>query len=106
MSSVEHILAPAPILRKDDLVILDNLSCHKSKTTQRLIEARGARLIFLPPYSPDLSPIEQAFAKLKAVLRRLRAQTLDALIQAIGKALATISPHHSMHSAFSPTAAS
>ncbi len=87
---VEHILAP--ILRKDDLVILDNLSCHKSKTTQRLIEARGARLIFLPPYSPDLSPIEQAFAKLKAVLRRLRAQTLDALIQAIGKALATISP--------------
>ncbi len=87
---VEHILAPS--LHKDDLVILDNLSCHKSKTTRRLIEARGARLIFLPPYSPDLSPIEQAFAKLKTVLRRLRAQTLITLIEATAQALAAVSP--------------
>lgn len=87
---VEHVLAPS--LHKDDIVLLDNLSCHKSTTTRRLIEARGAHLIFLPPYSPDLSPIEQAFAKLKAVLRRLRAQTLDTLVEAIAQALATISP--------------
>ena len=64
---------------------------HKSKTTRQLIEARGACLIFLPPYSPDLCPIEQAFAKLKAVLRRLRAQTLDALIEDIGQAVAEVS---------------
>jgi transposase len=86
---VEHVLASN--LAKGDIVILDNLSCHKSKTTRRLIEARGARLILLPPYSPDLSPIEQAFAKIKSVLRRLRAQTLDALIDAIGQALAQVS---------------
>lgn len=82
----------APTLQPGDIVILDNLSCHKSKTTQRLIHARGASLLFLPPYSPDFSPIENAFAKLKAFLRRQRAQTLDALMDAFRRALDTISP--------------
>lgn len=87
---VEQVLAPS--LRPGDIVIVDNLICHHAKTVQRLIEARGARLIFLPAYSPDLSPIEKAFAKLKNHLRRLRPPTLDALINAIALALPTISP--------------
>lgn len=82
----------APILRPGDIVVMDNLSCHKTETVRQLIQAHGATLLFLPPYSPDLSPIEQAFSKLKQALRRRRALTFDALLDAIAAALQTVSP--------------
>lgn len=87
---VQQILVPT--LRVGDVVIVDNLSCHKTEPVRQAIEQAGARLLFLPAYSPDFSPIEQAFSKLKAFLRRTRAQTLDTLIDAIGLALDTILP--------------
>ena len=65
-------------------MILDNLSAHKSPTSQALLKAQGNWLLFLPPYSPDLNPIEMAFSKLKAHLRRLKARTLDDLWRAVG----------------------
>lgn len=64
---VEHFLAPA--LKEGQIVVLDNLNAHKGERVRRLVEARGARLVFLPSYSPDFSPIEEAFSKLKALLR-------------------------------------
>jgi transposase len=82
----------APTLRPGDIVLLDNLSCHKTQTVRYLIEARGASLLFLPSYSPDFSPIEQAFSKLKQALRRSKALTFDTLLDAIVLALQTISP--------------
>ena len=85
----------APNLRPGQLVILDNLSVHKAVAIQALIAARGCELRFLPAYSPDLTPIEQAFSKLKAHLRRLRrlaARTCPALLEALATALATITP--------------
>jgi transposase len=75
----------APILQKGDIVIMDNLSAHKSQRAEKAIRDRGAWILFLPPYSPDLNPIEMAFAKLKACLRATAARTLDALWQAIGQ---------------------
>lgn len=87
---VEHILCPT--LEPGDIVILDNLSPHHAQRVETLIQARGAKLLFLPAYSPDLSPIENAFAKIKQALRRLRAQTLDTLIEAIDQALQSITP--------------
>jgi transposase len=75
----------APILQKGDIVIMDNLSAHKSQRAEKAIGDRGAWILFLPPYSPDLNPIEMAFAKLKACLRATAARTLDALWQAIGQ---------------------
>ena len=86
---VRHVLLPT--LQAGDIVILDNLGVHKAKRVQRLLRAHGVQLLFLPAYSPDLSPIENAFAKLKACLRRVRAQTVDTLIQAIAQALDSIS---------------
>lgn len=82
----------APTLRPGDIVLMDNLSCHKTETVRHLIQARGASLLFLPAYSPDFSPIEQAFSKLKQALRRRKALTFDALLDAIVDALHTISP--------------
>jgi transposase len=75
----------APTLQKGDIVIMDNLPAHKSQRAERAIRDRGAWILFLPPYSPDLNPIEMAFAKLKACLRATAARTLDALWQAIGQ---------------------
>jgi len=86
---VEQVLCP--ILAPGAIVILDNLAAHKSDTTRQLIEATGARLLFLPAYSPDLSPIEHAFSKIKQALRRAKAQTVDALIDAIALALDGVS---------------
>ena len=77
----------APILRTGDIVVMDNLSSHKRASVREVIEANGARLLCLPPYSPDFNPIEQAFAKLKALLRKAAARTLDALEAAIAAAL-------------------
>jgi transposase len=85
---VQHILAPT--LQPGDIVVMDNLRCHKSEAVRQSIEARGAYLLFLPSYSPDFSPIEYAFSKLKAGLRRLRALTFEALLDAIAQALQSI----------------
>ena len=74
----------APTLQKGDVVILDNLSSHKSPKAAAILKQRGAWFLFLPPYSPDLNPIEMAFAKLKAHLRRIGARTIDTLWKAIG----------------------
>ena len=74
----------APTLSPGDVVILDNLSVHKSAKAEAALRARGAWMLFLPQYSPDLNPIEMAFAKLKAHLRKAAARTFDALINAIG----------------------
>ena len=76
-----------PTLKPDDIVIADNLSSHKVAGVQAWIEATGARLVYLPPYSPDLNPIEQAFSKLKALLRKAMARSFDALWQSIGNIL-------------------
>jgi transposase len=87
---VERCLAPA--LRPGDVVLLDNLSCHKTAEVARLIAAVGAEVRFLPAYSPDLNPIERLFSQLKAALRKAKARTVDALIAAIGEALRAIRP--------------
>jgi transposase len=74
----------APTLRRGDMVILDNLSSHKSPKAAAILKARGAWFLFLPPYSPDLNLIEMAFAKLKTHLRKAKARTIDALWKAVG----------------------
>ncbi len=86
---IEQILAPS--LQPGQMVIMDNLSIHKGKKVRQLIEARGCQLLFLPAYSPDLSPIEEAFSKVKAVLRRIGARTREALQEALEYALTTVS---------------
>jgi transposase len=80
----------APTLRPGDIVVMDNLPAHKITGIRQEIEAAGARLLYLPPYSPDLNPIELAFAKLKTHLRHAATRTADALLAAIGDALRTI----------------
>lgn len=79
--------ALVPTLSEDDIVIMDNLSSHKVVGVREAIEAVGATPLYLPPYSPDLNPIEQVFAKLKAILRKIAARTIDDLWRAIGAAL-------------------
>jgi transposase len=74
-----------PTLQEGDIVILDNLPAHKSPAAEQAIRERGAWLLFLPPYSPDLNPIEMAFAKLKALLRAMAMRTIDQLWKAIGQ---------------------
>jgi transposase len=83
---VEKVLLPT--LRPGDIVIMDNLGSHKSKIVRRLIRSVGAKLLFLPKYSPDLNPIEQVFAKLKHLLRKAAARTVEAVCAAIGELLA------------------
>jgi hypothetical protein len=85
---VAQVLVPA--LRPGQTVVLDNLSVHKGARARALVEAAGCRLLFLPPYSPDLNPIELAFAKLKRELRRAEARTFDAPVAATGEAMATV----------------
>ncbi len=83
---VERVLAPS--LRPGQVVVLDNLGAHKGERVREFIEERGCELLFLPPYSPDFSPIEEAFSKLKALLvRKAAARTREALVEAIGRAL-------------------
>jgi transposase len=82
----------APTLQPGDIVILDNLPVHKSAAAEAAIHAKGAWLLFLPPYSPDLNPIEMAFAKLKALLRARAVRTIDALWRAIGQICDLFSP--------------
>jgi len=87
---VEKVLAPS--LSPGDWVILDNLAAHKGDRVRALVEARGARLVFLPPYSPDLNPIEMAFAKLKALLRKAAERNVAALWDRIGELLDAFTP--------------
>lgn len=82
---IEQFLVPA--LRPGDVVIIDNLGSHKGKAVRQAIRAAGAKLFFLPPYSPDLNPIEQVFAKLKTLLRKAAERTVDATWQRIGALL-------------------
>lgn len=91
---VRQVLAPS--LRPGDIVIMDNLSAHKDEAALRLIEEAGASVEFLPPYSPDLNPIEKMWSKVKAVLRQLKARTQQDLEQAIGQALATVTPQDAL----------
>ncbi len=88
--SIEQILAPS--LEPGQIVVMDNLSSHSSPKAEQAIQARGCQLLFLPAYSPDLSPIEEAFSKLKAFLRRVGARTREDLWQAISHALELITP--------------
>jgi len=85
---VEQILAPS--LSAGQIVVLDNLSVHKGAQVRQLIEAHGCQLLFLPAYSPDYSPIEETFSKVKAFLRRLGARTHEALQEALAQALETV----------------
>jgi transposase len=85
---VEQILAPS--LSAGQVVVMDNLSVHKGARVRQLIEARGCELLFLPAYPPDCSPIEETFSKVKAFLRRVGARTHEALQEAIGQALETV----------------
>jgi putative transposase len=87
---VEQFLIPT--LKPNDIVVLDNLGSHKGKAVRQAIKAARARLLFLPKYSPDLNPIEQLFAKLKGQVRKAAPRTLDAVSDAIAKALAQVSP--------------
>lgn len=82
---IEHFLVPT--LKPGDIVIMDNLPAHKSPIIRTLIEGAGATLRYLPPYSPDLNPIEMAFSKLKALLKRAAARSLDDLFEAIAHSL-------------------
>ena len=90
LAYVEHFLAPT--LRKGDVVVMDNLPSHKVAGVMEAIERVGATLRHLPAYSPDLNPIEDVFAKLKAALRRAAARTFEALIKAIAQALTEFTP--------------
>lgn len=85
---IEQFLVPE--LRSGDIVVMDNLSAHKRASVRTLIEQAGAKLVFLPPYSPDFSPIEPAWSKVKALLRRSAARTYDALLEAVTSALHAI----------------
>lgn len=87
---VEKVLVPE--LRKGDVVVMDNLPGHKGPRVRQMIEAAGAELLYLPPYSPDFNPIENAFAKLKALLRKAAERTIEGLWTAIGKIIDLYKP--------------
>lgn len=87
---IEQMLVPT--LRRGDTFIMDNLPAHKAADVRRAIQAAGATLCYLPPYSPDFNPIENAFSKLKAILRRVAARTIDDLWDAIRNALPLFTP--------------
>jgi transposase len=90
LAYVEQVLAP--ILRPGDIVVLDNLPAHKPSAIREAIEAAGAVMLFLPPYSPDFNPIEMAFSKIKALLKKAAARTVHDLWDAIRNAIDAVSP--------------
>jgi transposase len=90
LAYVEQFLVPT--LRPGDIVVIDNLGSHKGKAVRQAIRAAGAKLFFLPPYSPDLNPIEQVFAKLKALLRKAAERTVEATWKRIGTLLNSFTP--------------
>ena len=87
-SYVEQVLAPS--LRKGQIVVMDNLGTHRPNRIRELIEERGCELVYLPSYSPDYNPIEEAFAKIKNILRMAAARSKEALVEAIGAALSAV----------------
>jgi transposase len=95
LAYVEQVLTRE--IKAGDLVILDNLPAHRVTGARQAIEAKGAALINLPPYSPDLNPIENAFAKLKALLRKAAARTIEELWEMIGKALQAFTPNECLN---------
>jgi transposase len=101
---VEGLLAPSLSARR--IVLLDNLGAHKTERVRELIEARGAEVWFLPAYPPELNPIEEAFSKIKALLKRAAARTREALIEAMGEALGAVTPEDARgwfaHSGYAP----
>ena len=103
---VDHALAPT--LEAGRVVIMDNLPAHKPARVRELIEERGCELIYLPAYSPDLNPIEEAFAKIKDMLRRAGARTKDALVEMLGEALSAVSARDALgyfeHAGYRPGA--
>jgi transposase len=92
LAYLEQVLGPK--LRPGNVVVMDNLSAHKVAGVEQLIQAAGAELLYLPPYSPDLNPIEKAWAKLKQLLRSAKARTAEALHQAIAELLPQITPQN------------
>jgi transposase len=92
---VEKVLVPE--LRAGDIVIMDNLTSHKGPSVRDMIEAAGAELRYLPPYSPDFNPIENAFSKLKALLRKAAERTVDGLWSAIGNLIKLVTPAESQN---------
>lgn len=91
LAYVEQVLVPT--LKPGDIVVIDNLGSHKSKRVRAAIRAAGARLFFLPPYSPDLNPIEQVFSKLKSMLRKAQERTVDDLWRRIGALMPAFPPN-------------
>jgi transposase len=89
-SYLEHFLAPE--LRRGQVVVMDNLGAHKPRRVRELIESRGCELLYLPAYSPDYNPIEEAFSKIKGLLRKAQARTRETLVEAMGRALSAVSP--------------
>ena len=87
-SYLQEVLAPS--LRRDQIVVMDNLSAHKGERVRELVESMGCKLLYLPPYSPDLNPIEEAFSKIKGILRKAEARSREALVEAMGRALDAI----------------
>ena len=86
---VERVLAPT--LRKGQVVVMDNLSAHKGEKVRELIEGRGCELLYLPSYSPELNPIEEAFSKIKGLMRKAEARSREALLEALGAAISALS---------------
>jgi transposase len=87
---VEHFLAPT--LKEGQVVVLDGLGAHRTEKVRELVEGRGADLLFLPSYSPDLNPIEEALSKIKGIVRKVGARIREALVEAIAQALAAVTP--------------
>ena len=87
---VEHFLAPS--LSRGQVVVLDGLGAHRTDRVRELVEGRGADVVFLPSYSPEMNPIEEAFSKIKQLVRKAEARTREALVEAIGRALAAVTP--------------
>jgi transposase len=86
---VEQVLCPS--LKSGQVVVMDNLlSAHKGERVKELIEQRGCELLYLPPYSPDFNPIEEAFSKVKRILRKIESRTREALVEAIGAAISAV----------------
>jgi transposase len=89
---VERVLLPG--LRPGRVMVMDNLTAHKGERVRELIEERGCELLYLPPYSPDFDPIEEAFSKIKGLLRKAEARTREALVETMGTAVSAVSAHN------------
>jgi transposase len=102
---VEKVLVPS--LRAGQIVVMDNLSAHRPRRIRELIEQQGCKVLYLPAYSPDYNPIEEAFAKIKTLLRKAAARSKEALVEAIGQALSAVTAEDALgyfeHAGYRPT---